>query len=53
MVYEIYDMETGVAGNESSAKITYTENTRVEERALEGGKMQGAVVGESRNMLAM
>lgn len=81
MVYEIYDMETGVAGNESSDKITYTENTRVEEKALEdgkyisfitmtdargdeynlptvtfdmkGGKMQGAVVGESRNMLAM
>ena len=81
MIYETYDMETGVAGNHYSDRITYTENTKVEDLALkdgkyvsfvtmtdargdeynlptvsfdmQGGKMQGAVVGESRNMLAL
>ena len=81
MIYETYDMETGVAGNHYSDMITYTENTKVEDLALkdgkyvsfvtmtdargdeynlptvsfdmQGGKMQGAVVGESRNMIAL
>ena len=80
-IYETYDMETGVAGNAYSDRITYTENTAMEARELKdgqyisfitmtdargdeynlptvsfdmkGGKMQSAVVGESRNLLAL
>ena len=38
VVYENYSMETGVAGNGASDKITYTENTKVEELTLKDGK---------------
>lgn len=81
LIYETYNMETGVAGNESGDTITYTENTKVEDAVLKNGKyisfitlvdargdeynlptvsfdmkdgkMQGAVAGESRNMIAL
>lgn len=38
VVYETYDMENGVAGSDAGEKITYTENTKVEERALNDGQ---------------
>ena len=38
MVYETYDMETGVAGNHYSDGITYTENTKAEDLTLKDGK---------------
>ena len=36
--YETYNMETGVAGNETSERITYTDNTKVEEIVLKDGE---------------
>ena len=37
-VYETYNMETGVAGNSASEKITYTESTKIEEVTLTDGQ---------------
>ena len=37
-VYETYDMETGMAGTQTSDEITYTENTKVEEITLKDGQ---------------
>ena len=37
-IFETYDLETGVAGNDSGDRITYTENTKVEEIVLKDGQ---------------